>query len=76
MSSALVIILQEQLQMSMQRRFIDDDHMVQTLAANRANDRLDVRTLPRHSWRSQYFPNARLLNLGEIRTEDEVAVAQ
>jgi hypothetical protein len=51
--------------------------MVQTLAANRANDPLDVRTLLRHSWRSQYFPNARLLNLlGEIRTEDAVAVSQ
>jgi hypothetical protein len=63
--------------MSAQRRFMDDDHIVQTLAANRANDPLDVRTLLRHSRRSQYFPNARLLNLfGEIRSEDSVAVAQ
>ena len=77
MSSTLVIILQEQLQMSAQRRFIDDDHMVQTLAANRANDPLDVRTLLRHSWRSQHFLNAKLFHLlAEIRTEDAVAVSQ
>jgi hypothetical protein len=51
--------------------------MVKTFAANRSNDPLDIRTLPRRSWRSQYFLNAKLFHLpGEISTEDTVAVAQ
>ena len=51
--------------------------MVQTLAANRTNDPLDLRTLLRHSGRSQHFLNAKLVHLlGEIRTECAVAVAQ
>jgi hypothetical protein len=63
--------------MSAQRRFMDDDHMVQTLAANRANDPLDVRTLLRHPWRSQHLLNVQLVHLlGEIRTEDAVAIPQ
>jgi len=51
--------------------------MLKTFAANRSNDPLDIRTLPRCSWRSQYFLNAKLFHLpGEISTEDTVAVAQ
>jgi hypothetical protein len=51
--------------------------MVQALAANRSNDPLDVRTLSRRSWRSQYFLNAKLFHLPrEISTEDAVAIAQ
>jgi hypothetical protein len=43
----------------------------------RANDPLDVRTLLRHSGRSQHLLNVQLLHLlGEIRTEDAVAVSQ
>jgi hypothetical protein len=46
-------------------------------AANRADQPLDVRTLGRRSWRSQHFLNAKLFHLlGEIRTEDAVAVPQ
>ena len=63
--------------MPVHRRSIDDDQVVQTLTANRADHPLDVRTLLRRSWRSQYFPNAELLHLlGEIRTEDAVAITQ
>jgi hypothetical protein len=77
MSARAVIILQEQLQVSVQRRFIDDDQVVRTLAPNCTDDPLDVRTLPRRSWRSHYFLNARLFHVpGEISTEDSVAVAQ
>ena len=63
MSSRAVIILHEQLQMPVQRRFIDDDQVVQALAANRANDPLDVRPLLRRSWRSQHFLNAKQFHL-------------
>jgi len=45
--------------------------------ANRANDPFDVRTVLRRSWRAQHFPNAKLFHLlGEIRTEDAVAIWQ
>jgi hypothetical protein len=37
--------------------------MVQTLAANRADHPLDVRTRLRHSGRSQYFLNPKFLHL-------------
>ena len=51
--------------------------MVQTLASNRTNDPLDVRTLPRRSWRSQHFLNAKLFDIaGEIGIEDAVAITQ
>ena len=51
--------------------------MVQTLAANRANDPLDVRTLQRHPWRSQHFLHPKFLHLlREARTEDAVTVSQ
>jgi hypothetical protein len=51
--------------------------MVQTLAANRADHPLDVRTLLRRSWHSQHFLNAKFFDLlGEIRTKDAVAVSQ
>jgi hypothetical protein len=51
--------------------------MVQTLAANRADHPLDVRTLLRHSRRSKHFLSAKLLHLlREISPEDTVAVAQ
>jgi hypothetical protein len=57
--------------------FVADDHMVQTLAANRADHPLDVRTLLGRSWRSQHFLNAQLFHpTGEISTEDAVAVSQ
>ena len=63
--------------MPVQGRFVENDHMVQTFAANGADHPFDVRTLPRRSWRSQHFLNAQLFHLlGEFGTEDAVAVAQ
>src|SRR6516225_8479122 len=51
--------------------------MVQTLAANRADDPLDVRPLLRRAGRSQHFLNPKFLHLvSEIRTEDSVTVSQ
>jgi hypothetical protein len=48
----------------------------QTLTTHCSDHPLDVRTLPRRSWRYQHFLNAKLFHLpGEITTEDAVAVA-
>src|SRR5215471_498676 len=60
-----------------QAGFTENDHVIQALPPNGADHPLDVRTLPRRSWRSQQFLNAQLFPLlGEFATEDAVAVAQ
>jgi len=60
-----------------QAGFTENDHVIQALPPNGADHALDVRTLPRRSWRSQHFLNAQLFHLlGEFGTEDAVAIAQ
>jgi hypothetical protein len=63
--------------MPVQRCFIEDNQMVQALAANRANDPLDVRSLLRYAWRAEHFTNTELFHwVREIGTEDPIAVPQ
>jgi hypothetical protein len=60
-----------------QAGFIEYDHVIQALAAKRADHPLDIGSLLRRSGRSQHFLNAQLLHLlGELRTEDAAAVSQ
>jgi hypothetical protein len=40
-----------------------NDHVLEAFPPNRTNDPLDERTLPRRSWRSQYFLNAKVFHL-------------
>jgi hypothetical protein len=57
--------------------FTENDHVIQALSPTGADHPSDVRTLPRRSWRSRHFLNAKLSHLpGEIGSEDAVAVAQ
>src|SRR5215470_4267156 len=72
-----MIILHEHLEMPAQHRFVEDDHMIQTLATNRSDDPLDIPPLLRRSWRAKHFLNAKFFHLlREVRTEDAVAVPQ
>ena len=72
-----MIIVGESSEVARQASLVEDDHMVQTLAAYRDDHPLDVRPLLWRSWRSQHFLNAKLFHpLAEIRTEDAVAVPQ
>src|SRR5215471_11665040 len=75
-ATPMVIVL-EFSEVLRQAGFTENDHVIQALPPNAADHPLDVRTLPRRSWRSQHFLNAQLFHLlGEFATEDAVAVAQ
>jgi hypothetical protein len=70
------VIREERFQLPAQPRFMDDDQVVQALAANRTNDSLDVSSLLRHSRRAEYFMDTKLSYLlREVPAEDSVAVA-
>src|SRR5215471_6059456 len=72
-----MVVVREFSEVLRQAGFTEDDHVIQALPPNGAGHALDVRTLPRRSSRSQQFLNAQLFHLlGEIGTEDAVAVAQ
>ena len=58
-----MIIRKIRRQDSAQTGFIANDYLIQAFPPNCTNDPLDVRTLPRSSWRSQYFLNAKLFHL-------------
>jgi hypothetical protein len=50
---------QEGLHVQVQGIFVEDDHMIQTLATNRSYDPLNIRPLLRRSWRANDFLNAK-----------------
>ena len=51
MGARVVIVIDVRDQDPAQMPFVNNDHMVKTLAANRAEGPRDVRILPRRSWR-------------------------
>jgi hypothetical protein len=53
MRSRLVIVREVSGQHARQPGFIHDDHMIETLASNGADDTLHVRVLPRRAWRRE-----------------------
>jgi hypothetical protein len=56
--SGFVIVRHKRPHMPMQRGFVEDNQVIQTLAPNRSDHALDVRALPGRSWRRQHFPDA------------------
>src|SRR6516162_10260546 len=72
-----MVIVREFSEVLRQAGFTENHHVIQALPPNGADPALDVRTLPRRSWRSQQFLNSQLFHLlGEFATEDAVAIAQ
>ena len=70
-----MVVVRELSQVVRQAGFTEDDHVIQALPPNGADHPLDVGTLPRRSWRSQHFLNAKFRHLlGEIGTKDAGAV--
>src|SRR5271167_5264023 len=56
---------------------MEHDHMIETLAPNRTNHPLHVRSLPRRARCGQHFVDAHVSHLfSEVIAEDSVAVAQ
>ena len=72
-----MVIVRDFSEVLRQAGFTENHHVIEALPPNGADHALDVRTLPRRSWRSQQFLNSQLFPLlGEFGTEDAVAVAQ
>jgi len=72
-----MVVVREFSEVVRQAGFTEYDHVIQALPPNAADHALDVRTLPRRSWRSRQFLNAQLFHLlGEFGTKDAVAVPQ
>src|SRR5260370_35911857 len=57
-SARPLVVFEIQLQDATQPSFIQDDDVVQALAANRADQALDIGILPRGSWSREDFANA------------------
>ena len=75
--SGRVIVGHERPHMPMQRGFVEDNHVVQTLPPNCSDHTLHLDPLLRRSWRRQHFPDAHFRNLsGEIVAEDTIPITQ
>src|SRR5687767_8425239 len=62
---------------AVQGAFAEDDHMIQTLATNGADEPLHIGPLPGRAWRRQHLFHAHCLHLlNELMPEDAVSVAQ
>src|SRR5216683_1027461 len=73
----VVIIRDKQLYMLVQRSLVEDDHMIQALAAYRADEPLDVSPLPWTTGRRKDFLDAHIPDLlHEIDAEDPIPVPQ
>src|SRR5260370_28516737 len=77
MSASLVIVREVAGQGAAQVSFAQDDDMIETLAADRADEPLRVGVLPRAGGRRQHFTNPHVLQpLPERLTIDAVAIAK
>ena len=77
MRSGFVIVRREQLDLPVECRFVEDDHMIEALAPDGADYALDVSYLPRRSRRGEHFLHAHVLDLsGEVVTKDSVPISQ
>src|SRR3954470_1557449 len=77
MSSPPMVIGEIRGQSSAERAFAEDNDMVQTLAADRANHTLDVGALPRRPWSRQHlFDSHRFPLLHKLWAENPVAIPQ
>ena len=72
-----MIIRHERLHVPIQRAFVEDNHVAQTLAPEGTDQAFDVRALPRRSRGRKDFLNAHILDLlREFIAEDPIAIPQ
>lgn len=74
---AALVIIKEAPEVLVQTSFVEHDHVIEALAADRADHPFDIRTLPWRSWRRKHLFDAHRLRLSnEVLAEDAIAVAQ
>ncbi len=56
--SAVVIVVEVSGEDALQVGFVEDDDVVEAFAAERADEPLDVRVLPRRAWSAKHFVDA------------------
>jgi len=61
--SGPMVIVDERAYVPLQGRFVEEDHVVEALAANGSNNSLDIGTLPRTSWSRQDLLDAHRFHL-------------
>jgi hypothetical protein len=77
MRSGPVIVCHECFQLPIQRRFAENDQMIEALPPDGADDTLDVSSLPRGSRRREHLLHAHVLDLlGEVVAKDSIPVSQ
>src|SRR6202023_4190825 len=77
MRSGFVIVRREQLDLLVECRFVEDDHMIEALTPDGADHALDVSSLPRRSRCGKHLLDAHVLDLsGEVITKDAVPISQ
>jgi len=77
MTAGLMVVVQKGLQMARQAGLIENNHVVQALAANRADHALDVRALPGRARRRKHLLDAHRFHLlHEGLPEDPIAIPQ
>src|SRR3954447_20772082 len=77
MAPAVMVVVEERLQMARQTGLIENDDMIQAFAAYGANHPFYVRTLPGRPWGRQDLFDAHGLHLlHELLPEDPVPVAE
>jgi len=77
MCSRPVIVRREGFHLPVQPRFVEDDHMIEALAANGTDYALDVGPMPRGSRRTEHLLYAHVVDLsGEVVTEDSIPISQ
>ena len=71
-----MIIVCEVSEVAIQAGFTEYDHVIQALAAQRADHALDIGSLPRRPWRREHLFDAHRLHLlHKVRPEDRIAIA-
>ena len=77
MRSRPMVIGEIQEEGSTERGFTENDHVIETLPTNSADDAFDVGSLPGRPRRREHFLDAHSFDLsGEIEAENAIAVAK
>ena len=77
MCSAPVIICRECFYVPVQRRFVEDDYMIEVFAPNGSDHALDVGSVPRGSRRTKHLLYTHVVDPpGEVVAEDSIPISQ